>query len=167
MTAERPPWHSVHPEASPYTRKTGRFVTPNPSLTEAVLADIGEERERQFAKWGPQHHPDGTDVRYSSWRDAMRASCGHAAAQGRVTWYHIAYEEFTEALAETDDVALRKELVQAAAVFAAWIEDIDSRHKHDFSPKVTYYDIVLDNACPCGKRPIDLFRAICAIGVEG
>ncbi|MEY9934267.1 hypothetical protein ABH926_008932 [Catenulispora sp. GP43] len=36
-------------------------------------------------------------------------------------------EEVYEALAEVDPAALRAELVQVAAVAAAWVEDIDSR----------------------------------------
>lgn len=111
---------------------TGRFITEAPGRTEVALSDIGEERERQFAKWGPQHHPDGTpadgdegQARYFA--DKARERCDEAAADGRVTWNHILTEEFLEARAESDPAKLRKELVQVAAVCGAWIEDIDSR----------------------------------------
>lgn len=108
---------------------TGRFSTEAPASTEAVLADIGEERERQFTKWGPQHHPDGTeDTRASrKLRDDARAYCDQLAAMGKVTWSSILLEEVFEALAEGDVAKLREELVQVAAVAGAWVEDIDSR----------------------------------------
>lgn len=108
---------------------TGRFMTEVPSSTEAVLADIGTERERQFEKWGPQHHPDGTlDIpSRREARERLRALCDARAAKGKVSWLDILNEEQAEAAAETDLMALRKELVQTAAVAVAWIEDIDSR----------------------------------------
>ena len=109
----------------------GRFATEVSGRTETALADIGEERERQFTKWGPQHHPDGTGHPSAAFqRDQARARCDAAAAEGRVTWNHILTEEFCEARAETDPVKLRKELVQVAAVATAWVEDIDSRDVH-------------------------------------
>lgn len=109
----------------------GRFATEVSGRTETVLTDIGEERERQFTKWGPQHHPDGTGHPSAAFqRDLARAQCDRAAEQGRVTWALILHEEFMEAMAETDPAALRKELVQVAAVATAWAEDIDSREDH-------------------------------------
>jgi len=45
------------------------------------------------------------------------------------TWEMILLEEVWEALAETDPVKLRAELIQVAAVAVAWVEDIDSRHE--------------------------------------
>lgn len=107
----------------------GRFMTEAPDSTEHVIADIGDERERQFAKWGPQHHPDGTfpiPSRRES-RERLRALCDRKAETGAVTWWDILQEEVAEAGAEDDLAALRKELVQVGAVAAAWIEDIDSR----------------------------------------
>ena len=109
----------------------GRFVTEVSGRTETALADIGEERERQFAKWGPQHHPDGTGLENARYlADKARERCDEAAREGRVTWNHILTEEFCETRAETDPVKLRKELVQVAAVATAWVEDIDSRDDH-------------------------------------
>jgi hypothetical protein len=75
------------------------FTTPGvKDFAEAVDA----ERQRQIAKFGDQHHPDGT-------------------------WMHVLIEEVFEALAEEDPAKLRAELVQVAAVCAAWITDIDGR----------------------------------------
>jgi hypothetical protein len=107
----------------------GRFETAKPDLTEGVLTDIGIERERQDVKWGQQRHPDGT-VRNATTiarAEDFQRMCAHAAEHGEVTWSDILFEEFYEAMAETDPVALREELVQVAAVAAAWIEDMDSR----------------------------------------
>lgn len=109
-------------------RATGRFRTEAPALTEAALADIGEERERQYAKWGPQHHPDGTGrASYVADADRMRNLCDARFANGSGGWADILLEEVYEALAETDRMKLRAELVQVAAVAAAWVEDTDSR----------------------------------------
>lgn len=105
------------------------LMTEAPALTAAALDDIGAEREAQYAKWGPQHHPDGTtdsaSTRYH--RDTSRKVCDIAASRGQVTWAHILTEEFFEAMCEEDLEALRKELIQVAAVASAWVEDIDSR----------------------------------------
>jgi hypothetical protein len=119
---------------------SGRFETEVPAITEWVLSDIGMERERQFVKWGPQHHADGTgdDKRlapfpqegaylFASWREHLRDNCDFEAKHGQVRWSDILLEEVFEALSESDQAALRKELVQVAAVAAAWIEDIDSQ----------------------------------------
>ena len=108
---------------------TGRFATEVPSRTEAVLAEVGEERERQYTKWGPQHHPDGTNLDNAKYlADKARERCDEAAREGRVTWSYILTEEFLESRAEDPDSAgLRKELLQVAAVCVAWVEDLDSR----------------------------------------
>lgn len=93
-----------------------------------VFADVREERWAQVARWGVQHHPDGTgDVRWRSRRDEARKWTDNAAKIGAVTWQDILYEEVAEAFAEHDPAALRRELVQVAAVAVAWIEDIDSQ----------------------------------------
>jgi hypothetical protein len=92
-----------------------------------VLAQIADERDRQDAKWGPQNHPDGTNLNNDGWREHARTLCQTAAREGRVTWAHILQEEFVEALAEVDPEKLRAELVQVGAVVVAWIEAIDRR----------------------------------------
>lgn len=80
-------------------------------MTDVYMA-ISAERERQDAQWGEQNHPNGT---------------GGVDARGEVTWRHILREEIAEAMAETNLVHLRAELIQAAAVCAAWVEAIDRR----------------------------------------
>lgn len=95
-----------------------------------VLMDISTERAAQDAKWGEQSHPDGTglpgDQNLADW---ARGVCDEEHRKGAGTWRHILEEEFREAMAETDPVKLRNELVQSAAVIAAWVEHIDRRTK--------------------------------------
>lgn len=117
----------------------GRFSTEAPASTERVLADIGDERERQFTKWGPQHHDDGTGHcvpmplpvfmgdSLGTLANRARQFCDDDAAAGQTTWLGILFEEVFEAASEEDVALLRKELVQVAAVATAWVEDIDSR----------------------------------------
>jgi hypothetical protein len=93
-----------------------------------VFDDVLGERHRQLVKWGPQRHDTGTglpgDRGLSDW---YRRDCDAAAAVGDLTWRHILLEEVYEALAETEREPLRRELVQAAAVIFAIIEDLDNR----------------------------------------
>jgi hypothetical protein len=90
---------------------------------------VDDERQAQLAKWGEQHHPDGTGVSDTQRKlaDDARAVCQQVFAEGKGDWAHILMEEVREALAESDPAKLRTELVQSAAVIAAWIADLDSR----------------------------------------
>lgn len=101
------------------------FTTPG---LRAIAEDIDAERQRQLAKWGDQHHPDGTGNK-SQQDDADRARrwCQDAFGSGYGTWSDVLAEEVAEANAEKDPAMLRAELVQVAAVCAAWIHDLDSR----------------------------------------
>lgn len=104
-------------------------MTTTDSLTR-VLADIRAERERQDVKFGDQSYPDGTALpgdREAS--DRARQWCDDLAATGEKTWRDILTEEVLEAYAENHPVWLRPELVQAAAVLVAWIQDLDERGK--------------------------------------
>lgn len=94
-----------------------------------VLAEIQAERMRQIAKWGVQHRKDGTGAESDSRKASLAKSLCRRAEEfdGGATWRQVLVEEFFEAVAEADPAALRAELVQVAAVAAAWIEDIDSR----------------------------------------
>lgn len=92
-----------------------------------AIDDVEDEQYRQIAKWGVQHHPDGTSAAYAVPRDAARNTCDRATHEGRLTWRHILKEEVMEAFAETDPGELRTELVQVAAVALSWVNDIDSR----------------------------------------
>ena len=101
------------------------FTTPG---LRAIAEEIDTERQRQLAKFGEQHHPDGTGGSGALYvADRYRTIVDHALDAGTATWRDIALEEVYEALAETDPTRLRAELVQVAAICAAWIADIDSR----------------------------------------
>ncbi|MER6103595.1 hypothetical protein ABT115_15055 [Streptomyces sp. NPDC001832] len=101
------------------------FTTPG---VKAFAEKIDRERQAQLAKFGDQHHPDGTgSVHQQNAAGLARMECDDAFASGYGTWCHVLFEEVREALAESDPAKLRAELVQVAAVCAAWIHDIDSR----------------------------------------
>lgn len=101
------------------------FSTPG---VRAFAEAIDTERQLQIAKFGDQHHPDGTGNKSQQDRaDFARRWCESAFASGYGTWADILTEEVAEAEAERDPARLRAELVQVAAVCAAWIADLDSR----------------------------------------
>lgn len=96
------------------------------------------ERERQVAKWGVQIHPDistlhGVDnsesilADYEIEANAFKEANDEIVADGTMGWDTILLEEVYEALAESDPVKLREELVQSAAVIFAWLDDLDRR----------------------------------------
>ncbi|KOV07547.1 hypothetical protein ADK92_05535 [Streptomyces sp. XY533] len=92
------------------------------------VADVDAERSRQLAKWGDQRHPDGTALTEDRDRaDRARHVCESMARMGQLTWRDVLHEEVQEAFAESDPARLRAELVQVAAVCAAWISDLDRR----------------------------------------
>lgn len=95
---------------------------------KAFAEAVDAERQKQLAKWGDQHHPDGTGGLFlTHMAHTLRAECQEAADRGDVSWRQILMEECAEAFAETDPAKLRAELVQSAAVIAAWLADLDSR----------------------------------------
>lgn len=118
---------------------------------DKILGEITAERVRQDAKWGEQNHPDvvrahgALHVARSVARvceeygvphpSRAKAECDGAARIGQCTWAHILVEEMAEAveaatlaqLGRGPLAALRKELVQVAAVAVSWIEAIDRR----------------------------------------
>lgn len=101
------------------------FTTPGvKDFAEAIDA----ERQRQLAKFGDQHHPDGTGGSGAQYvADRYRSIVDHALQADGPTWRDVLLEEVFEALAEKDPARLSVELVEVAAVCAAWIADIDSR----------------------------------------
>lgn len=111
-------------------RRLNRLVVVDPRRA-LVLGQIADERARQDAKWGEQNHPDGTGQAFiplaSLIRDQARTKCDAEHRAGEGTWEQILAEEFWEAVAEEDPAGLRDELIQVAAVAAAWVEAIDRR----------------------------------------
>jgi hypothetical protein len=97
------------------------------SIAIILAEDVAGECDAQVAKWGVQHHPNGTGQTYYWSSVEARNICEERFKFGTGTWADILKEEFYEALAEEDPVKLRAELVQVAAVCASWIRDIDSR----------------------------------------
>lgn len=101
------------------------FTTPG---VKKFAEAVDQERQAQLAKFGDQKHPDGTGYDGSSRHaDFWRQHCQDAFADGEGTWGHVLLEEVFEAIAESDPTALRAELLQVAAVCAAWIHDLDRR----------------------------------------
>lgn len=106
-----------------YDRAAARLTDPY-----GPLAAVANEREMQDDKWGEQNHPDGTGSRDDCFgAEITRSVCQEAADAGELTWRLVLEEETAEAYAESDPARLRAELVQVAAVAAAWIEAIDRR----------------------------------------
>lgn len=126
----------------------GLVAAQTDTAAAALLAANAFEAEQQRAKWGEQHHLDG-----SGWERRVLGDMGaelagfsleaapafRLAAAARLacqangtperpdTWTAILLEEVFEALAEGDPAGLRKELVQVAAVAVQWVEEIDRR----------------------------------------
>lgn len=105
----------------------GLTLTTTSTGMPRVLADIAMERAAQEERWGEQNYPDGTQPWYTPKAGYARQDADTAAKAGTLTWALILREEFYEAMAESDPVKLREELVQVAAVATAWIEAIDRR----------------------------------------
>lgn len=119
--------------------------------TGRAVLDVMLERERQTKKHGVQTHlPDGTgpagfvlgglhehvhgdsdldlydnDALAEAAKRRCRAASENEGGDGSITFEHILTEEWAEAVAEEDPVALRAELVQLAAVAVQWIEKLD------------------------------------------
>lgn len=101
------------------------FLTPG---VKAFAEAVDTERQAQLRKFGDQHHPDNTGSTFYAKRAvAARRNCQLAADAGMTAWDLVLLEEVYEALAESDPAKLRAELVQSAAVIAAWVADLDQR----------------------------------------
>jgi len=132
---------ALYPDRSP-SRLSRRYLEvqrpvpdPQAETIARVLGEVSVERFRQLDKWGVQHRSPCTgaeDLRRDA--DLMRRRCQAAEEAGGASWRDVLLEEVFEALAEDDPAALRKELVQVAAVCAAWIEDIDSAASRSVPP---------------------------------
>jgi hypothetical protein len=108
---------------------------------EAILQEIKEELVRQREKWGEQNHPfhDQTLLNRKGGCSPKRMCSNYeipsetrarqlydtAAKRGEVTWMHILQEEVSEACSEFNEEALKKELIQIAAVCVSAVESIE------------------------------------------
>lgn len=100
-----------------------------------IVNEILHERDAQDALFGRQDDlPNGTGPEYDpeadDYADAYRESCDKAFREGRGTFRHVFLEEVFEALAESDPVKLRAELLQAVAVGVKWLEAIDKQEEN-------------------------------------
>lgn len=101
--------------------------------------DIDAERRRQLDKFGDQKHPDLVGDKFiqvearnmfsvlaNNYRDINDGTVDtEDPDEGTLDWTGILLEEVYEALAESDPVKLREELIQCAAVIQAWVYDLD------------------------------------------
>ncbi len=100
------------------------------AANQTVLADIVDERIAQDRKYGnSRDYADGTAGEEAVEIVAfLRGMCANSGGfDNPDTWAKILGEEVAEAFGETDPAAIRRELVQVAAVATAWVEAIDRR----------------------------------------
>jgi hypothetical protein len=98
-------------------------------LLSEILEDIRAERSRQIDKFGWQSLPNGTSADYEHSVAKVKELCEKQHNDGTLEWLTVLTEEFLEAAAETDPVKLRAELIQVAAVAAAWVQDLDNKSR--------------------------------------
>lgn len=96
------------------------------------MTEVTNERDRQDEKWGEQNHPllspnypEDSRRFYETEATLWKAANADRALAGCLAWDGILLEEVNEALAETDPVKIREELIQAAAVIVAMVESLD------------------------------------------
>lgn len=108
----------------------GSTIWPD-NATGEVVREVYEERARQERKFPGQVIPDGTGGPVRDVREAeARTRCDQRTEDGKVTWCDVLEEEVAEALAApANSAALRKELIQVAAVACRWVEQIDARRR--------------------------------------
>jgi len=107
-------------------------------MPNTILQEIEKERERQIEIWGVQDFPVLTPQYYNSESFYMtdhydlptehfaKHILEHRLNNDTLTYMDIFVEELCEAVStQSDSAALRKELVQCAAVVVAMIEAID------------------------------------------
>lgn len=109
---------------------------------EYILNEIKKERTKQDLKWGIQNHPilDHTLIDRDPTRmceeyeipteNRAKQLCEINAKRGTLTFMHILVEEISEAASCKNNIdALRKELIQVAAVAVAMVDSLDRNNK--------------------------------------
>lgn len=146
----------------------------NPTVaTDRVLAEVLAERVRQDARWGQQDHPLGTGQGaallgrpFAALAQMMKHHCDKAVERGESTMAAILLEEVLEALAETDPVKVREELVQTAAVAVMIVESIDRAAARKAGPDP---DASIGGGLSVPKHPYngaDRLHGICRCGQD-
>ena len=105
--------------------------------TVRVLAEVGEERARQYARYGTNESTEygmGPETRWllpytteSAWEieTDLRADYEGYEDEAPVTWVHLIREEVAELFAEGDRDAARAEALQVAALCVSMVENMD------------------------------------------
>lgn len=111
-----------------------RFMTTAQRVAmHRVLTEVEFERMEQHFKWGEQNRPSFSaywldDPSIAAAADAAKSYADRAMKRDELCYADILCEEYLEAQSEHhDEAALRRELIQVAAVAVAWIEAIDRR----------------------------------------
>lgn len=105
--------------APPLDREASLFI---------ALADVLRERRRQDRLHPFVGLPDGTGSEGTEHRAQEAKAWGdRLAREGTLTMADVLLEEVFEAMAETNPIRLREELVQVAAVAVKWVQLIDHR----------------------------------------
>lgn len=77
----------------------GSELPSTPGLARHMV-DLDRERQRQIAKFGDQHHPDGTGLPiHQHAANRYRDAADRNAAAGALAWRDVLLEEVYEALA--------------------------------------------------------------------
>lgn len=93
--------------------------------TRMVLDDVRRERQTQDDRHGwPKGIPEGLDGVTRRYGEEVELWARRQMAYG-TTWATILLEEVGEALREEDPYRRREELIQVAALAAAWVEELD------------------------------------------
>jgi hypothetical protein len=104
-----------------------------------LLAEVGRERSRQDAKFGPQDYPlvPGNSSRelYHGSADAQKRINDRAIQDGTRTGDHVLLEEVFEALSADGPLEAVTELVQVAAVALLLAEMEIRRHPEALPPR--------------------------------
>ena len=95
---------------------------------DTIFRDVVNERHRQLHEFGIQTHENGTSPIWQTARKVAMEENRIAAELDEKTWAWLLLEQVYSALSEEDFTKnLRHELIQAAAVIFAWVEDLDTR----------------------------------------
>lgn len=105
-----------------------------------ILSDVNSEIVKQDEKWGSdrdiQSIPSGMHTdRFRNYtlmiptEENAKSMCELAGNSGKITWSHIALEEFCEVVSANNAYSRREELIQLTAVLFQWIDNIDRNLK--------------------------------------